>query len=388
MKPMGIYIHIPFCAKKCEYCDFVSYDKKEDKIDEYMECLIKEIQSVGIQNKQDVEEGKDELLEIQTIYIGGGTPSFLKEEKIEQIMNTVKENYAIAQNCEITIEVNPGTVTKEKLYKYFDLGINRISIGLQSIQEHVLRTIGRIHDYETFEQTYQLARNCGFQNINVDLMIGLPKQNLSDVQKSIEQVVKIKPEHISVYSLILEEGTRLKRRIEEGELSLPKEDVERKEYWTVKNMLEEAGFIHYEISNFAKPGKESKHNLDCWEQKEYLGFGVGAHSYTDGIRYSNTASVDMYISNIKENKPENNFIFHEKQDDEAKKKEYMLLGLRKIRGVEISKFKEKFGENPVFYYHMELDQLVRDELVEVEDDQIYLTNRGIDVANFVWEKFV
>ncbi len=219
-------------------------------------------------------------------------------------------------------------------------------------------------------------------------MIGLPKQNVVDVEKSVEQVIHLKPEHISVYSFIVEEGTPMAEKIAEGSLTLPKEEVERKEYWTVKKMLEEAGYIHYEISNFAKMGKESKHNTDCWNQKEYMGFGIAAHSYTDGIRYSNLAELEPYMENIQKDKAQDNFIFHEKQDEEAKMKEYMLLGLRKIAGVEISKFKEKYGINPIYCYRLELDQLVRDDLVEVDDDFIKLTKRGIDLANLVWEKFV
>ena len=219
-------------------------------------------------------------------------------------------------------------------------------------------------------------------------MIGLPKQNLSDVEKSVQKVISLNPEHVSVYSLIVEEGTNLEKQIQEGKLILPKEELERKEYWAVKNLLEASGYEHYEISNFAKPEKESRHNLDCWEQKEYLGFGVAAHSYTDGVRYSNTTNLEEYIRNYQEKKPENNFIFHEKQDEESQKKEYMLLGLRKIKGVQISKFKEKFAENPIYRYHFELDQLVKDGLLEVDDDWIYLTDRGIDLANIVWEKFV
>ncbi len=388
MKPMGIYIHIPFCAKKCEYCDFVSFAGKEEKMLAYTESLRKELEMVGKQNAQDQQEGKDDLLEIETIYLGGGTPSFLPAEEIQKMLATIQENFVLKKGCEITIEVNPGTITKEKLVAYQEAGINRLSIGLQAIQEHVLNVIGRIHDYQKFEETYQMARELGFQNINVDLMIGLPKQNVVDVEKSVEKVISLNPEHISVYSLIVEEGTKLAQEIQEGSLILPKEETERKEYWTVKKMLEEAGYVHYEISNFAKPGKASRHNTDCWSQKEYMGFGIAAHSYTDGIRYSNTEDLEKYITNIQKDKAEDNFIFHEKQDTEAQMKEYMLLGLRKIQGVEISKFKEKYGINPIYYYRLELDQLVRDDLVEVDDDFIKLTKRGIDFANLVWEKFV
>lgn len=388
MKPIGLYIHIPFCAKKCKYCDFVSFVGESKKIQEYIECLQKELIMVGAQNKQDNQEGRDELLEVATVYFGGGTPSFLPAEEIQKIMDTIRKHFILKQDCEITIEINPGTASREKFLTYQKAGINRLSIGLQAIQEHVLNVIGRIHDYQKFEETYQMARELGFQNINVDLMIGLPKQNVVDVEKSVEKIISLNPEHISVYSLIVEEGTKLAQEIQEGSLILPKEETERKEYWTVKKMLEEAGYVHYEISNFAKPGKASRHNTDCWSQKEYMGFGIAAHSYTDGIRYSNTEDLEKYITNIQKDKAEDNFIFHEKQDVEAQMKEYMLLGLRKIQGVEISRFKEKYGINPIYYYRLELDQLVRDDLVEVDDDFIKLTKRGIDFANLVWEKFV
>lgn len=388
MKPMGIYVHIPFCAKKCEYCDFVSFEGKTERMQAYTASVRKELEMVGKQNRLDYEEKKDDLLCIETIYLGGGTPSFLPEEEIQKILDIIRENFALSKNCEVTIEVNPGTATKEKLVAYKEAGINRLSIGLQSVQEHVLKVIGRIHDYEKFAETYCTARELGFGNINVDLMIGLPKQNVSDVEKSVQQVIELDPEHISVYSLIVEEGTNLAKKIEEGTLVLPKEDIERKEYWAVKKMLEEAGYVHYEISNFAKPGKESRHNTDCWNQREYMGFGIAAHSYTDGIRYSNIEDLEQYIANIENDKVQDNFIFHEKQDTEAKMKEYMLLGLRKINGVEISKFKEIYGINPIYCYRLELDQLVREDLVEVDDDYIKLTPRGIDLANLVWEKFV
>ena len=291
------------------------------------------------------------------------------------------------ENVEITIEVNPGTVTLDKLEDYNKAGINRLSIGLQSTHEHLLKEIGRIHTYLDFLDTFRFAREAGFENINVDLMIGLPNQTLAEVQDSIEEIVSMEPEHISVYSLILEEGTPLFKKVEEG-LELPDEELERKMYWTVKQILETNGYNHYEISNFAKQGYESKHNLDCWNQKEYIGFGIAAHSYTNGIRYSNIENLEQYIKNYEEDKTEENLVFHEKQDMEAMQKEYMLLGLRKIDGVSIQKFKIKFVANPVFLYHDKLEKLVNEELVEIDGDQIKLTNKGLDLANIVWEEFI
>ena len=386
-KQIGLYIHIPFCKQKCSYCDFCSYAEKQDLISKYIKCLLQEIKEVGSNNRDDFENGKDDLFSVKTIYIGGGTPSLIESKYIVQIMEEIKSNFELDENAEITIEVNPGTVTLEKLEDYNKAGINRLSIGLQSTHEHLLKEIGRIHTYLDFLDTFRFAREAGFENINVDLMIGLPNQTLAEVQDSIEEIVSMEPEHISVYSLILEEGTPLFKKVEEG-LELPDEELERKMYWTVKKILEANGYNHYEISNFAKQGYESKHNLDCWNQKEYIGFGVAAHSYTNGIRYSNIENLEQYIKNYEEDKTEENLVFHEKQDMEAMQKEYMLLGLRKIAGVSIQEFKIKFVANPVFLYHDKLEKLVNEDLVEIDGDQIKLTNKGLDLANIVWEEFI
>ena len=386
-KQIGLYIHIPFCKQKCSYCDFCSYAEKQDLISKYIKCLLQEIKEVGSNNRDDFENGKDDLFSVKTIYIGGGTPSLIESKYIVQIMEEIKSNFELDENVEITIEVNPGTVTLDKLEDYNKAGINRLSIGLQSTHEHLLKEIGRIHTYLDFLDTFRFAREAGFENINVDLMIGLPNQTLAEVQDSIEEIVSMEPEHISVYSLILEEGTPLFKKVEEG-LELPDEELERKMYWTVKQILEANGYNHYEISNFAKQGYESKHNLDCWNQKEYIGFGVAAHSYTNGIRYSNIENLEQYIKNYEEDKTEENLVFHEKQDMEAMQKEYMLLGLRKIAGVSIQEFKIKFVANPVFLYHDKLEKLVNEDLVEIDGDQIKLTNKGLDLANIVWEEFI
>lgn len=386
-KQIGLYIHIPFCKQKCNYCDFCSYAEKQDLISKYIKCLLQEIKEVGSNNRVDFENGKDDLFSVKTIYIGGGTPSLIESKYIVKIMEEIKSNFELDENAEITIEVNPGTVTLEKLEDYNKVGINRLSIGLQSTHEHLLKEIGRIHTYLDFLDTFRFAREAGFENINVDLMIGLPNQTLAEVKDSIEEIVSMEPEHISVYSLILEEGTLLFKNVEEG-LELPDEELEREMYWTVKQILETNGYNHYEISNFAKQGYESKHNLDCWNQKEYIGFGVAAHSYTNGIRYSNIENLEQYIKNYEEDKTEENLVFHEKQDMEAMQKEYMLLGLRKIDGVSIQEFKIKFVANPVFLYHDKLEKLVNEELVEIDGDQIKLTNKGLDLANIVWEEFI
>ena len=251
---IGVYVHIPFCKKKCDYCDFISYCNKDNLIYDYVQAVKAEIQSQNIKP------------EITTIYIGGGTPSYIDSKYIIEILEKIKEKN-VSSNAEITIEVNPGTVTKEKLEDYIKNGINRISIGLQTTNDELLKQIGRIHSFTQFLETYKLAKKVGFKNINVDLILGLPNQRIKDLKESLEQIIKLKPKHISVYSLIVEDGTPIANKIEKGEMQLPDEELERNMYWFVKNTLELNGFIHYEISNFAKKGYESKHNLNCWNQK-------------------------------------------------------------------------------------------------------------------------
>lgn len=374
MKELGIYVHIPFCKRKCAYCDFISFSGKARLIEKYVEALKREINKCKI--------GKEDYM-VKTIYFGGGTPSFIESKYIVEILEAIKEKFNISKNAEITIEINPGTVTEEKLKDYYEVGINRISFGLQSTNSQLLKLVGRIHSYSSFLEGYNLARKTGFKNINVDLMIGLPVQTLKDVQKDLSRIIELNPEHVSVYSLIVEEGTRIEEKIKNKELYLPSEKLERKMYWEVKKKLEEAGYIHYEISNFAKAGYESKHNLSCWNQEEYLGFGLAAHSYFNNARYSNTDNFEEYFD-----LPENSKIIHERQTDEDKQKEFMLLGLRKIEGVVISDFKNKFIENPIYLYRETLNKLVTQGLIEVDIDSIKLTNRGIDLANLVWEEFV
>lgn len=374
-KHIGIYIHIPFCKQKCYYCDFVSYCNKDNLIEKYIQAVKKEIQLQEI------------IKEIDTIYIGGGTPSYIEAKYIKEILEEIKTKN-ISKEAEITIEVNPGTVTLEKLQEYKNCGINRLSIGLQSTQNNLLKTIGRIHNFEEFLETYKMARKIGFKNINVDLMLGLPNQKISDLKESLEKVLELKPEHISVYSLIVEENTPIADKIEKNELILPEEETERNMYWYVKNTLELNGFHHYEISNFAKKGFESKHNLNCWEQQEYIGIGTSAHSYVENVRYSNTENLEKYIDNIEQGTPENNKIIHEVQNENDKKKEFMLLGLRKIDGIKISEFKKVFGDNPIYLFRNELKKLSDEELIEIDDDIIRLTNKGIDLANLVWEEFI
>lgn len=374
-RELGIYVHIPFCKHKCDYCDFVSYCNKDNLIEDYITALKKEIKLQNIQSW------------ITTIYIGGGTPSYIDSKYIKQIMKEIQKKN-INKEAEITLEVNPGTATRQKLRDYKECGINRLSIGLQATQDSMLKQIGRIHNYSQFLETYNMAREIGFKNINVDLMIGLPNQKIIDLKESLKKIVDLQPEHISVYSLIVEDGTPIANKIKQGELELPNENMERNMYWYVKNTLELNGYKHYEISNFSKSGYESKHNMNCWNQSQYYGFGVAAHSYRDITRYSNTTDINEYIKNVKHEKLARNRIIHEIQKEYDTEKEFMLLGLRKIEGVKIDDFKSKFVKNPIYVFRNELKKLTDENLIAVDTNTIRLTPKGIDLANLVWEEFV
>lgn len=374
-KELGIYMHIPFCKQKCYYCDFISYANKCDKQAQYINTVKKEIDTYNF-----------EKYNVTTIYIGGGTPSYIESkyivELIEKLKSKLKNNITKFEEIEITIEVNPGTVTKQKLQDFKSCGINRLSIGLQTTNNNLLKQIGRIHTYEEFLNTYDWAKQVGFENINVDLMLGLPNQTINDLKESLNTVIKLNATHISVYSLIVEEGTVISKLIDEEKIELPSEETEREMYWYVKNTLELNGYKHYEISNFAKENKQSKHNVNCWNQEEYIGFGVAAHSYLNDTRFSNSNNIEDYIKNVENKKIE------EVQTLEDKQNEFMLLGLRKIDGVDIASFKQKFGKNPIYLYRNKLKELVEESLIIVDLNQIRLTNKGLDLANLVFEEFV
>ena len=263
-----------------------------------------------------------------------------------------------------------------------------MSIGLQSTSDRLLSLIGRIHTFDDFKRTYEDALKVGFTNINVDLMLALPTQKMEELIDSVNEVISLNPNHISLYSLIVEEGTPLYKKIENKDFELPSEEMERRMYWRTKELLETNGYKHYEISNFAKEGFESKHNMDCWNQEEYLGFGLASHSYVGNVRKSNTSNIYQYMENIDKGSFEKNVTINEKQDRESKAKEYMMIGLRKIDGVSISSFERKFGINPLFYFRFEIEKLVNEELIEVDLDNIKLTNKGLDLANQVFQEFV
>lgn len=375
MEKLGIYIHIPFCKQKCYYCDFYSLPNNEYLIEQYIKTLLEEINEFFKLNK-----GK---YDITTIYIGGGTPSYIDSKYINDIIYKIKENVEINKNVEITIETNPGTVNEQKLKEYYKNGINRLSIGLQSTDNVLLKNIGRIHTYEEFVKNYKMARNVGFKNINIDLMLALPEQQIKDLEESVDKIIKLNPEHISVYSLILEEDTKLYEMIKNKVYNLPNDKEERIMYWNTKQQLEQNGYIHYEISNFCKNGFTSKHNINCWEQKEYIGFGAGAHSYINLKRFSNICDIKKYINNRKEN-----ITIHEIQDKNMQMKEYMILALRKLDGINLKQFKEKFNTDATTIFEKEIDKLIKEELIKVDKTNIKLTNKGLDFANIVWQEFV
>lgn len=377
MKEIGIYVHIPFCKSKCYYCDFASFADKDELIDRYVKAV-----------KSEIYHRQSEEYIIKTIYIGGGTPSYIPEKYIEEILAMIENCFLVSNDAEITIEVNPGTVNKSKLSAYMNSGINRLSVGLQSANNELLKKIGRIHSLEDYEKTINLAQKVGFKNINTDIIIGLPDQTIYDVENAINKVVSLGINHISIYSLIVEENTKMEQMLNSKKYSLPDEEMERYMYWFAKRKLEDEGFNHYEISNFAKEGMQSKHNMDCWNQKEYLGFGSAAASYENKVRYKNIEAVNSYIKNIEENSLEKNLRIEEKQTEIDEMNEFMILGLRKIKGVDVIRFKNKFLKSPFKVYKEKLKKLFDEGLIFVAPNVIRLTDKGLDLANIVWEEFV
>lgn len=385
MNLIGLYIHIPFCKQKCKYCDFISFEKCEAQImNEYIDALISEIKYKANDLKL-----QDNRYLIKTIYIGGGTPSIIDEKYIYKILDIIYDNFEIMNNCEISIEVNPGTVDEEKLKTYKAAGINRLSIGLQTSNDELLKQLGRIHDYKKYVQTVELAKKVGFDNINTDIMIGIPNQTIYDVEDTLNKLIELDISHISVYSLILEEGTELTRLVNLNKLSLPDEEIERYMYWFAKRKLEDNGYIHYEISNFAKPSFRCQHNIDCWNQKEYLGIGLNAASYMNNMRYKNVSNLRQYISNVENNKWQANTIIEEKQTKRDKMNEFIILGLRMTKGVSLDSFEKKFQENLSDVYWNSIMNLIKQNLVVIDDDRyLKLTKKGLDLANQVWEAFL
>lgn len=380
-KNLGIYIHIPFCVKKCAYCDFLSMPAGEEVKNKYVNALLEEIEDYRKYTKE---------YRIQTIYFGGGTPSLLRAEYIQDVLHKLQEVFEIndLKELEITLEVNPGTVDTDKWRAYKKMGINRISMGLQSTDNKILKKIGRIHTYETFLKNYQTARNCGFKNISVDIMSALPEQTIEQYKQTLETIAELSPEHISSYSLIIEEGTPFWERYREGgefEQELPSEDDERKMYELTKEILQKYGYERYEISNYAKIGFESKHNSSYWTGIPYLGIGLGASSYFEEVRYQNVTKLEVYLANA--GKKEHRIQNQEKIGIADSIKEFMFLGLRKMCGVSKKEFQSRFGQSMDKVYGEKLVELTCKGLLCVDGDNVYLTDYGIDVSNYVFSEF-
>ncbi len=371
----ALYVHIPFCKQKCFYCDFNSYSGKEHMIEQYVKALKNEL-SFALQKNDDKPVFK-------TVYFGGGTPSVIPAKYIKEIMQDIK------CDGEVTLELNPGTITKEKLMTYKEAGVNRLSIGLQTTNDDLLKRIGRIHSLKDFEDAYYMVREEGFNNISVDLMFGLSNQTLDDIKNSLEYIINLKPEHISCYSLIVHD--ELIKKNPNAFSNLPSDEEERKMYYLICDELKKNGYIQYEISNFAKPGFESKHNLCYWNQEEYYGIGAGASSYINNTRYKNIDNIEEYVAAIIDRHGEQYSIIEEIQTEESKIKEYMILKLRLLDGVSEYDFKNRFNKDLFSVFKNELDKLIDLGLIELVGDSnksVRLTKKGLDLANIVWEEFI
>lgn len=390
MENLSIYIHIPFCVRKCLYCDFLSGPACEGEIESYVNLLLEEIK------EQSIFYGDHRVV---SIFFGGGTPSLLPARETGRILQRVRDGFSVAEDAEITMECNPGTVTAEKLHNYITYGINRLSIGLQSADDEELARIGRIHDYGSFLETYRLAREAGFRNINIDLMAGLPGQDLVSYRKTLERVAALSPEHISAYSLILEEGTSL--YVNQKSYTFPDEDEEREMYELTGRFLGEAGFHRYEISNYAKEGYECRHNKVYWRRGDYVGFGLGASSMVQNVRWKNPESQADYAACVEKLKTEGKddvpFVKMLRRTGhfevqpltrQEQMEEFMFLGLRLTRGVDLEEFHMRFGKTAEEIYGKQIITFERQGLMEREGMRLRLTPRGIDVSNTVFAAFL
>lgn len=379
-RPLGLYIHIPFCVQKCKYCDFLSAPADDATKIRYVDALCKELEHYKDLTKE---------YQIATIYFGGGTPSVLELPLVEKIFFAVKANFAVDESAEITLEVNPGTASLDKLRGYKRLGINRLSIGVQSAKQEELALLGRIHSFKDAKHTVLWAREAGFDNISLDLMSALPGQSLEDYMENVEEILALYPEHISSYSLIVEEGTPFYELYAEGkekENDLPPEETDRAMYVYTKMRLKQAGYERYEISNYAKPGYESRHNSSYWIGTEYLGVGLGASSLFTNARYHNETDLNTYMEAVEAGRDIR--LDLERLVLEEQMEEFMILGLRMMRGVSRTEFQNRFGKPIETVYGNALNKLEKQGLLERKGDRIALTEPGIDVSNQVFVEFV
>jgi oxygen-independent coproporphyrinogen-3 oxidase len=372
MKSVALYIHIPFCKQKCLYCDFPSFAGKEDFMLDYAAALAKEISSI---------EGK----KIKTIFIGGGTPTYLSLAGWEIIKKSINR-LDKCEDLEFTVEANPGTFNREELKFLKGMGVNRLSIGLQAFQDSLLKELGRIHTAKDFEQSFEIARDLGFDNINVDLMFGLPNQTLEQWIETLESVAALNPEHLSCYSLIIEEGTEFYKRFEKGTLSLPDEELERTMYAEAIGYLEKKEYIQYEISNFAKNNKPCRHNLVYWEMEEYIGCGAASHSYSDGFRYRNEEDVEKYIKKI--NEQSSAVVEKTKNSYKDDMEEFMFMGLRKNVGINKSEFSKRFNKDIHSVYAKVINKYISTGFMKESENNIFLTYEGIELSNVIMAEFL
>ncbi|WP_150262626.1 radical SAM family heme chaperone HemW [Parvimonas micra] len=367
MKRLGLYIHIPFCDRICNYCDFTAFQGANSKIKEYVEALKKEIELKGNKN-----------FLIDSIFIGGGTPSFIDGKYIFEILEKVKENFTVLDNIEISIETNPKTFDEKKLEYYKSAEINRVSIGVQSFNDKILKELGRNHNSKEALESIELVKKFGF-DINLDLIFGYQSQTIEDILYDLEMVKNINPEHISYYALIIEEKTKFKALQNVGKLDFLDEETERKMYHLIVEKLEEMGLNQYEVSNFAKVGKESVHNKKYWNCKEYLGLGISAHSYLNDERFSNTVNLAKYIKELQNgNIPVD---FREKLDMPTKKFEYIIMNMRLKEGFLISDYNRLFESDFLEENKKAVKIGLENNVVEIKDDRIYFTKRGFDIMD-------
>ena len=372
MKDLSLYIHIPFCKSKCSYCDFLSFADKDEKIEDYINALLTELKLY-----------KDKLsnYQIKTIFIGGGTPTNIDAVYIEKILNYINKNYNVENLEEVSIESNPGTLNEEKIKTYIRAGINRVSLGVQSLNDDILSSIGRIHTSKDFYDSFKLLRQMGIKNINVDLMFGLPSQSMEDVVYSLDKMIDLGVEHISYYGLILEEGTKLYDLYEKDKIFLPSEEKEREMYHSIVSILKNNGYDHYEISNFSLPGYECKHNLVYWDINPYIGIGLNSHSNMGGKRFSNTIDMDRYIDLLDQEKLP--VIDQESIDKDTEIEEFCIMGLRKIDGIDKIQFFKRFDLNIEDIYNDEIQKHVKGGLINNNKYNISLTSKGLDLSNLV-----
>lgn len=373
---MELYLHMPFCVRKCAYCDFLSFPSGAKTQRMYAKRLMEDI---GVMGKRYGE------IPVETIFIGGGTPSVPDSGLIVEIMEHVRQAFHVADGAEISMEANPGTVTREKLTDYRKAGINRLSFGLQSANDRELKLLGRIHTWAEFLESFTLARECGFANLNIDLMSALPGQTCESWKETLSRVTDLDPEHISAYSLIIEEGTPFGERYgsEEGRKLLPDEDSEREMYHETKRFLKDCGYERYEISNYAKPGRECRHNIGYWTGVPYLGLGLGASSYLDGCRFTVNPDMKQYL----EEKP-GMFADIEKLTKKDMEEEFFYVGLRMTAGVSLSEFERRFGISAKEVYPGLMETFVKEKAARFEGDRFVLTDYGLDVSNYIMAQFL